>query len=81
MEFTLHTGRTHQIRIHSQMMGHPVVGDPLYAGNRDMMGIKGQALTAYHIGFIHPRSGKEIILQCDDGDDIKKLIDHIERTR
>ncbi len=81
VEFTLHTGRTHQIRIHSQMMGHPVVGDPLYAGGRDMMGINGQALTAYHIGFIHPRSGKEIILQCDDGEDIKKLIYHIERNQ
>jgi len=78
-EFILHTGRTHQIRLHSLMMGHPVVGDPVYGQGRDMMGIKGQALTAYHIGFIHPRTGKEIVLQCPDGEEIDKLRSYILR--
>lgn len=57
VEFTLHTGRTHQIRVHSLTMGHPIVGDFVYAPGRDSMGQSGQLLHAAHIGFIHPITG------------------------
>jgi len=69
-EFTLFTGRTHQIRVHSLMMGHPVLGDPVYAEGRKSYGLSGQALTAYHIGFVHPRTGERMCFSCGDGEDM-----------
>ena len=49
----LETGRTHQIRVHMQYMGHPVLGDPVYA-NKNPYNLIGQALHAKTIGFVHP---------------------------
>lgn len=51
------TGRTHQIRVHFDFINYPLVGDPLY-GIKPTIDTKGQALHAYKLGFIHPRSGK-----------------------
>ena len=51
------TGRTHQIRVHFQFINYPLVGDPLY-GIKPTIDTKGQALHAYKLGFIHPRSGE-----------------------
>jgi len=53
----LETGRTHQIRVHMQYIGHPVMGDPMYS-KANPMNLKGQALHARVIGFDHPASGK-----------------------
>ncbi len=72
IELTLETGRTHQIRVHLSEMNHPVAGDPVYGGGRTppgkldqsaraaVLGLKRQALHAYHLGFIHPVSGEEM---------------------
>lgn len=51
------TGRTHQIRVHFDFINYPLVGDPLY-GIKPTIDTKGQALHAYKLGFIHPRSGE-----------------------
>jgi len=48
----LQTGRTHQIRVHSKYIGHPIVGDTLY-GNKSSL-ISRQALLSYKVSFIHP---------------------------
>jgi 23S rRNA pseudouridine1911/1915/1917 synthase len=50
MHFELETGRTHQIRVHSAWMGHPVVGDPIYSAGRKAIGVNlpGQALHVHH---------------------------------
>jgi 23S rRNA pseudouridine1911/1915/1917 synthase len=55
LKFQLETGRTHQIRVHSTQMGHPIVGDPIYGTGRSI-GVKlpGQALHARHLQLIHP---------------------------
>ena len=54
------TGRTHQIRVHMDYIGHPVIGDPLYGtGNRRIYDA-GQLLHAYKLTFTHPSSGKEM---------------------
>ncbi len=58
MRFRLETGRTHQIRVHANRMGHPIVGDPVY-GTGKSIGVKlpGQALHARQLDIIHPLSG------------------------
>jgi 23S rRNA pseudouridine1911/1915/1917 synthase len=46
----LHTGRTHQIRVHMSYLGHPVVGDPVYGRAKQYLGMSGQALHAFRLG-------------------------------
>jgi 23S rRNA pseudouridine1911/1915/1917 synthase len=61
VELKLETGRTHQIRVHMKYIGHPLVGDPLYGGRAGRtLGMKGQALHAGVLGFVHPRSGEQL---------------------
>lgn len=60
----LETGRTHQIRVHMQYIGHPVLGDPLYA-RQNPYKLKGQALHAQSITFIHPISGEEMTFTAE----------------
>jgi 23S rRNA pseudouridine1911/1915/1917 synthase len=57
VECTLHTGRTHQIRVHLKHLGHPVLGDDTY-GKR--AGFPRQMLHAWRLGFTHPRTGERV---------------------
>lgn len=59
LDVTLHTGRTHQIRVHLSYVNHPVVGDETY-GIKNKFKINKQLLHAYKLKFIHPISGKEL---------------------
>ncbi len=57
VECQLETGRTHQIRVHFEYIGHPLVGDKVY-GRRKVIGDQGQFLHAKTIGFTHPSTGQ-----------------------
>ncbi len=55
IDFELETGRTHQIRVHSTFLGHPIVGDPLYGSGRSVgVNLPGQALHAWRLRIQHP---------------------------
>ena len=56
----LKTGRTHQIRVHMQSIGYPLAGDPVYGPKNCITELKGQALHAGVLGFIHPTTGEYI---------------------
>ncbi len=56
MEFTLETGRTHQIRVHMASIGHPLLGDSVYGNGKSPWKLQGQTLHAAVIGFLHPTS-------------------------
>ena len=59
IELRLETGRTHQIRVHMNYIGHPVVNDPVY-GRRKLIDLTGQCLHAKTLGFLHPTKEKYV---------------------
>jgi pseudouridine synthase, RluA family len=67
VELKLETGRTHQIRVHMAYIGHPIVGDPLYAPNagKNQFSLQGQCLHAKTLGFVHPSSGSYMEFDSD----------------
>lgn len=58
--FNLHTGRTHQIRVHAKHLGHPVVGDPVYGVSSRRFKLNGQLLHACELTLTHPSTGEEM---------------------
>lgn len=59
----LFTGRTHQIRVHMKWLGHPLIGDDLYGGSREILGR--QALHCASIGFRHPLTGEPLMFTSE----------------
>jgi 23S rRNA pseudouridine1911/1915/1917 synthase len=79
----LQTGRTHQIRVHMTHIGHPLLGDPLYgripkhakkAFDLEIIEFPRQALHAFELRFIHPRTEKSMVFQAPLPEDIEQLI-------
>lgn len=65
LECKLTTGRTHQIRVHMTSIGHPLLGDPLYGPKKMPYPVQGgQLLHAFRIGFVHPRTGEEMLFEA-----------------
>ncbi|HTO15390.1 MAG TPA: RluA family pseudouridine synthase [Edaphocola sp.] len=95
LEYRLETGRTHQIRVHSQHIGHPLFNDPTYGGDRIIKGtvyakykqfiencfkiLPRQALHAKELGFVHPRTGEMMHFESEVPDDIQTVIDRWRR--
>lgn len=72
VDILLHTGRTHQIRVHFSHIGSPLLGDDLYGGSTDL--INRQALHCYSIGFFHPFLKEQLEFEIPLPDDMSKLI-------
>jgi 23S rRNA pseudouridine1911/1915/1917 synthase len=86
-EATIHTGRTHQIRVHFQYLGHPLLGDALYGRNRntalkDQTGFEAprQMLHSARLGFTHPTSGEFVECEAPWPDDFKASLAALELT-
>lgn len=91
VECRLETGRTHQIRVHMQYIGHPLFNDDFYGGDRIVKGTvytkykqfvdncfkicNRQALHAKELGFVHPTTQKEIIFDSELPNDMQELIE------
>ena len=83
MQYVLETGRTHQIRVHSHFIGHPVVGDPLYGRRtapsakfcpKEILDFKRQALHAAGLQFIHPLTNELMRFEAPLPEDMQILI-------
>lgn len=77
VECQLETGRTHQIRVHFQYIGHPVVGDPKYGRRKDDTSF-GQYLHAKVLGFEHPRTHEHLIFDSELPEEFKRKIEEIK---
>ena len=74
IELTLETGRTHQIRVHMNYIGHPVVNDPVY-GKRKLIDETGQCLHAKELGFIHPTTKEYISFDSETPECFNNIVD------
>ena len=85
IRLALHSGRTHQIRVHLKQLGHPIIGDPLYSGpqwrgipdkklQRAIADFPRQALHAEKLTFVHPRSGESVTVVAPLPEDMQGLL-------
>ncbi|HEY3828964.1 MAG TPA: RluA family pseudouridine synthase [Solirubrobacteraceae bacterium] len=74
----LETGRTHQIRVHMQAIGHPVAGDPEY-GAPGVLGLERQFLHAARLAFEHPLSGERIEVRSPLPEDLARALERAEQ--
>ena len=79
VEVTLHTGRTHQIRVHLSHIGHTIAGDSLYDGNTQL--IDRQALHAYYIEFDHPMTKERVSFRTGLPADMLTAIGKLKKQR
>ncbi len=92
LDCRLETGRTHQIRVHMASLGHPVLGDPLYARARRgrtaglaeplrdaITNFNRQALHAMELGFRHPMSGRDLNFKTEPPHDMQVLLGLFQR--
>ena len=84
-QVAIHTGRTHQIRVHLSTIGHPVVGDPLYGGvHRRVPGdlravahLDRPFLHAARLVFAHPADGRRMEFESELPDDLQRVLDDL----
>lgn len=76
----LETGRTHQIRVHFEYIGFPIVGDQKY-GRRKTLPVAGQLLHAYELTFVHPTTLETMTVSCDLPEDFAEVLVELRRDK
>ncbi len=69
------TGRTHQLRIHMEFLGCPIVGDKQYAGGQEVLNGKGLMLCSDRVSFVHPISNKPMVIETQIPNKFKKYME------
>lgn len=77
--FDLHTGRTHQIRVHAKYLHHPVVGDEIYGVKKQKFKLNGQLLHAWKLTLTHPKTGREMTFEAPLPDYFKDILSRLEK--
>lgn len=80
MLFELKTGRTHQIRVHSKHINHPIVGDLTYGYKSNKFNLKGQLLHATELSFTHPTTKKLMIFNAPIPDYFEKVLKKLRKV-
>ncbi len=80
IECKLETGRTHQIRVHMQYIGYPLVGDPVYGSKKEELAIAGQALHAKTLGFTHPTTLERLTFTSDLPNDFLQVLQKLREN-
>lgn len=78
IECRLETGRTHQIRVHMQYIGHTLLGDTLY-GDKNKLGIEGQVLHAAVLGFEHPVTKEKMLFRSELPEAFTNIVNQLKR--
>ena len=78
VEFVLETGRTHQIRVHSKHLGHPIVGDKTYGIKNQKFNLDGQLLHAYKLELTHPTTGERKVFECKIPEYFESLLNKLK---
>ncbi|MBP2635665.1 MAG: rluD 2 [Firmicutes bacterium] len=81
VECKLQTGRTHQIRVHMQYIGHPVVGDPKYGPEKKRFAIAGQALHSAELSLKHPTTGQDMLFTAPLPQDMADILKQLQISR
>lgn len=81
VEFKLETGRTHQIRVHSKHLGHPIVGDKTYGYKNQKFNLEGQLLHAYKLELTHPVSRERMTFECNLPDYFQNILNKLKNKQ
>ena len=86
VQCVLETGRTHQIRVHMAYLGHPLLGDEVYGGNKTRFQalhkdcISGQCLHAKELHLTHPKTEDRMAFTSELPDNFKRVLELMEKT-
>lgn len=80
LECHLHTGRTHQIRVHLTWLGHPLVGDTHYGRRPNPFGLVGQALHCRHLELQHPVTGQTLAFNAPLPRVVQQILDELRQS-
>lgn len=80
VRFRLETGRTHQIRVHAQYLGHPVVGDPVYGVKKQKFNLAGQLLHAQRLALTHPSTGERMTFEAPLPDYFANVLEILKKS-